>query len=272
MDRLKEKIGFIGVGSMGLAILSGLLRANLIDAPQAIASDASVERLEQVEQITQVRIARDNGEVVRFADVVILAVKPYQVGDVAAEVRPHVGKGQLFVTICAGIPCSQLEEALGADARVVRVMPNTPSVIGCGSAGVAAGSRSTAEDLEFVCRIFDSVGTSVIVPEKQLNLITGLTGSGPAYVYHFIECLVDAGVRLGLTEKDSMALVGQMVIGASRMAVESEQPVPQLRRAVTTPGGTTEAGMKVLEQASFCDVIHRCVEAATRRSEELAKG
>jgi pyrroline-5-carboxylate reductase len=272
MAKLNQKIGFIGAGNMGLAILSGMLRADMIDSPQAIVSDVSPERLEQVEQITQAQIARDNKQVVREADVVLLAVKPFQVADVSDEVREFVREGQLFITICAGIPTRLLEEKLGPGARVVRVMPNTPSIIGCGSAGVAPGARSSEKDLALVVSIFEAVGRAVVVPEDQIDLITGLTGSGPAYVYYFLEALIDAGVKLGLSEKDAMVLVGEMVQGASRMAMESEHPLRELRRMVTTKGGTTEAGLRVLEGGDFAGMIERCVAAATARSKELAKG
>lgn len=272
MSKLDGKIGFIGAGNMGLAILSGMLRAQMIEPAQAIVSDASVERLAMVERLTQAVIARNNAEVARDADVVLLAVKPFQVSDVCAEIRDSVHEGQLFITICAGIPTALLEEKLGPGVRVVRVMPNTPSMIGCGSAGVAAGARATRQDIALVVSMFEAVGKAIVVQEDQMDLITGLTGSGPAYVYYFMESLIGAATKLGLSEADAKLLVGEMVQGAARMAMESEQPLPELRRMVATKGGTTEAGLRVLEEGGFADVIARCVTAATSRSRELAKG
>lgn len=272
MSKLDKKIGFIGAGNMGQAILGGMLRAGLIDATQAMVSDVSAEQLEKVEQKFQACIARDNQQVASFADVIILAVKPFQAGTVASEIRPGVRDGQLFVTILAGVTTKFFEEQLGPGAHVVRAMPNTPAMIGCGSTGIAPGSRATKADLDIVLRIFNSVGKAIVTTEDKLDLITGLTGSGPAYVYYFMEALIDAARELGLAEKDAAGLVYQMVQGAARVAMDLDQPLTDLRRAVTTKGGTTEAGMRQLEQGDFAGLIRRCVEAATKRSSELSSG
>jgi pyrroline-5-carboxylate reductase len=151
-------------------------------------------------------------------------------------------------------------------------MPNTPALIGCGAAAVAAGSHATPEDMELVCRIFDSVGKSVRLKEDLFDLVTGLTGSGPAYVFRFTEALIDAAVELGMPKDAALTLVLQMVYGSSRMAIESDRTLVELRQAVTTKGGTTEAGLKVLEEGEFPALIRDCVEAATKRSAEFSKG
>lgn len=272
MNKLKQTIGFIGAGNMARAILSGMLNAGLIEAKQAIVSDVSAEQLEAIGKLTGARLAKSNSEVVGAADVVIIATKPYHVGAVCEEVRAQTRSGQLFVSICAGIPTTLIEERLGGNARVIRVMPNTPALIGCGAAAVAAGAHATAEDVELVCRIFDSVGKSVRLGEEQLDLVTGLTGSGPAYVFRFTEAMIEAAVELGMPKDAALTLVLQTVYGASRMAIESGKPLVELRQAVTTKGGTTEAGLKVLEEGEFGALIRDCVEAATKRSAELSKG
>lgn len=270
MEKLKQQIGFIGAGNMARAILSGMMNAKLIEHPQAIVSDVSVEQLEATEQITQARIAKDNADLARLADIVFFATKPYQVADVCREIKPHVRAGQLFITICAGVRTATIEDALGGKPRVIRVMPNTPALIGCGSAAVARGQYATQKDAELASRIFDSVGVAVELPEELLDLVTGLTGSGPAYVFYFTEQLIEAGKKLGLPENAANELVKQMVYGAARMAFESDKPLAELRAAVTTKGGTTEAGLRALEEAGLAKTIHKCVEAATNRSKELA--
>lgn len=269
---MKQKFGFIGAGNMARAIINGMTESHLIFSPQAVASDVSPEQLEALEQITQATLARDNADLVKSTDVVFFAVKPHQVGEVCDQIRPHIRPEQLFVSVCAGIPTSLVEQRLGGEVRVVRVMPNTPALIGCGSAAVAGGKNATREDVELVLQIFNAIGIAYELPEEKLDLMTGLTGSGPAYVFYFTEALISAGIELGLPEKAAGELVKQMVYGAARMAKESDQPLHELRQAVTTKGGTTEAGLRQLEEGDLRELIHNCVEAATRRSAEMSKG
>ena len=241
-----------------------------MNAQQAIASDAIAEAVAAIAAETGAQPAASNSEVAQAADVILFATKPYQVADVCAEIRSYIRPTQLFVSICAGVRTQKIEDALGSSARVVRVMPNTPALIGCGSAAIAPGRNASPDDLNIVKAMFDSVGTSVIVEEEKLDLVTGLTGSGPAYVFRFIEALLQAGTDLGLSDAEAKTLVPQMVLGAARMAIESGKPLHELRQNVTTKGGTTEAGLKVLEEGDFAQLVYDCVEAATRRSRELA--
>ncbi|MGI8905450.1 MAG: pyrroline-5-carboxylate reductase [Candidatus Sumerlaeaceae bacterium] len=270
MNKLDQKLGFIGAGNMARAILKGTIASGLIQPQQAIASDALPTQVDDLVSQTGARAAASNVEVVSAADVIIFATKPYQVAEVCAEIREHIRPGQLFVSICAGVRTGKIEQALNPGARVVRVMPNTPALIGCGSAAISPGQHADPADLEIVKAIFDSVGTSVVVQEEKLDLVTGLTGSGPAYVFRFMEALLEAATDLGLSEAEAKSLVPQMVLGSVRMAIESGKPLPELRQNVTTRGGTTEAGLKVLEEGDFSQLIQDCVEAATRRSRELA--
>jgi pyrroline-5-carboxylate reductase len=272
MAHLKQTFGFIGAGNMARAILSGMLNAHLINSTQAVVSDAVPEQLEKIEQIAQPKIAADNSEVVSSADVVLFAVKPYQMDAVVNEIKPHARPAQLFITICAGITTSFIEDRLGEGTRVVRVMPNTPALIQCGSAAVSPGRWATPQDVQLVLRIFNSVGVAVQLTEDKMNLVTGLTGSGPAYIFYFTELLIQAGMELGLTQSDATELVKQMVYGAARMAKETDVPLHELRQQVTTKGGTTEAGLRQLEEGDLRELVLSCIRAATDRGADLAQG
>jgi pyrroline-5-carboxylate reductase len=269
--RIGQKIAFIGAGNMARAILGGIVKGGLAVPEQCMAADVSEEQLARLcKSVGSVATTTDNRRVVEFADVVIIATKPYHVGAVCEAVASAARAGQLFVSICAGIRTGFIEAKLGGDARVVRVMPNTPALIGCGASAIAPGSRSTPGDLALVKSLFAAVGTAVEVEEGQLDLVTGLTGSGPAYVFRFAEALIQAGCELGLSEAKSRALVLQTVHGAARMAFESGTPLMELRQAVTTKGGTTEAGLRVLEEGDFAELVRDCVARATQRSRELS--
>ena len=270
MATLKQTIGFIGSGNMARAIASGAIKAGLVDPRQILLSDANPDQVAKVAQETGARGVASNSELVAQSDIVVISTKPYHVADVCGEVRDKLKPGHLFISICAGVKAGKIETALGGDARVVRVMPNTPALIGCGSAGVAAGKNATPGDVDMARQIFQAVGTAVVVSEDKLDLITGLTGSGPAYLFRFMESLIVAGKELGLSEGEAQALVPQMVLGSARMAVESGRSLQELREAVTTKGGTTEAGLKILEEGGFMNLVQDCVAAATRRSQELA--
>jgi pyrroline-5-carboxylate reductase len=257
---------------MGRAILSGMLNAGLVDDSQTLVADASSEQVERIAQQTHARAAQSNAALVEAADIVIIATKPFHVAAVCEEIRPQATPGKLFVTICAGIPTRFIEERLGGQTRVVRVMPNTPALIGQGAAGIAPGAHATQQDLQHVSRIFDAVGKAVVVEEDKLDLVTGLTGSGPAYVFYFMEALIEAGVEMGLSPEAARTLVLQMVYGSARMALQSDKSLAELRQAVTTKGGTTEAGLRQLAEGDFFELIRQCVERATQRSKELSQG
>lgn len=267
----EKTIGFIGSGNMALAIIRGMINTGLVEPGQIWVSDANPDQVEKVAAACGAQKAGSNADLVRHADVVILATKPYHVTDVMAEVKEVLEPSRhLVVSICAGVKTDTIESAAGDGVRVVRVMPNTPALIGCGSAGLAGGTFATETDLKVVSQIFDSVGTSIALPEEKLDAVTGVTGSGPAYVFRFMEALLAAAEDQGLTREEAQVLVPQMVLGAARMAVESDRSLAELRDAVTTPGGTTAAGLRVLEEGDFMALISDCVAAATARSKELA--
>ncbi len=275
------KIGFIGAGNMARAILGGAVRTGIVAPETTLVADPAAEQTARIAGETGCRVAADNAQVARECDLIIFATKPHQVVAICEEIRPFTRPDQLFVSICAGVRTATIAAALGGgdssesqctDPRVVRVMPNTPALIGRGAAAVAGGAAASPADIDLVVRLFGAVGKAVVVAEEQLDAVTGLSGSGPAYVFRFIEALVDAGIDAGLAPDDAAILARQTVLGAAVMAIESPLPLHTLRANVTTPGGTTEAGLRVLEEGELGELISDCVAAATRRSKELSGG
>lgn len=266
-----QKIGMIGTGKIGSAILRGVLRAGLVGADQVIASDPVEQARSLVAKELGIGVVADNGEVCDFADLVILAVKPQVVEPLLEEVSPKIGKRKIVVSIAAGVPIKKIESGLEKGARVVRVMTNTPCVVGAAASCYAPGSHATREDLEKVGMIFESVGIALPLEEHSLDAVTGLSGSGPAYVLLFIESLADGGVQAGLSREVALKLALQTVYGSAKLAMESGKHLGQLRDEVTSPGGTTIAGIYALEKNSFRGSVMEAVWNATRRSQELGK-
>jgi pyrroline-5-carboxylate reductase len=264
-------IGFLGAGQMATALATGWTRAGLLDTARALAADPYPPARSKFEQQTGIKTAATNAEVVAAADVLVLAVKPQVMASVLAEARPHLAPRHLVVSIAAGVTLRSLSEALGTGTRLVRVMPNTPCLVAESAAGFAAGSAATPEDVALVGALFGSVGKAFPVPEHLLDAVTGLSGSGPAFVYVLIEALADGGVRVGLPRDVAQALAAQTVLGAAKMVLETGQHPGALKDAVASPGGTTIAGLHALERAGFRAGLMDAVEAATRRAEELGK-
>src|SRR5919108_2785423 len=269
---LKEKIGVIGAGKIGSAILRGVLRAGVVDKKQVMASDVSEALRQSIANELGIEITSNNGQLCDFAEIVILAVKPQIVDSVVKEITKSVAKAKLLVSVAAGVPLSRIEANLAQGARVVRVMPNLPCVVGAGASGYAGGTYATAKDLEQVALILNSFGVALPVEEKYLDAVTGLSGSGPAYVFLFIESLADGGVQVGLSRDVALKLALQTVYGSARMALESTKHLAELRDEVTSPGGTTIAGLYALEQKGFKGAVMEAIVRATKRSQELGQG
>lgn len=269
---LTEKIGVIGAGKIGSAIARGVIHAGLVGKEKVIASDVSETLRRSAAQELGIRATADNIELCNFADIVILAVKPQVVDTVAREVAKKIGNSKLLVSVAAGVPLARIEAQLEPGARVVRVMPNIPCVVGAGAAGYAGGAHATPADLEKVGAILNSFGVGMAVEEKYLDAVTGLSGSGPAYVFLFMEALADGGVQMGLTREVALKLAMQTVYGAARMALESKKHLGELKDEVTSPGGTTIAGIYAMEQKGFRGAVMDAVVSATKRSQELGKG
>ncbi len=265
-------IGFLGAGKMATALAKGWLTAGLLTAEASIASDPVAHAREAFRELTGIRTTNDNRRVVAASDLLVLAVKPQSMPALFQEVRASLLPRHLVVSIAAGITLRQLAAGLGTDRRLVRVMPNTPCLVGASAAGYAAADTASAADLAVVDRLMNAVGRAFRVPENQLDVVTGLSGSGPAFVYVMIEALSDGGVRMGLPRDTATALAAQTVLGSAKMVLETGMHPGALKDMVTSPAGTTIAGLHALERGGLRAALMDAVEAATRRATELAGG
>ena len=266
-----KKIGFIGAGNMTGALLRGLLRAGQYKPDSVVASDPLEAQIRRLKRLHRIDVTRDNRALVRQSQIVVLAVKPQMMAAVLEEIRPETNPRKLFISIAAGFPLRRLEAGLGGQARVVRVMPNTPVLVGRGVSVAVAGTKATPADLKQTLRIFKAVGEAVsITGEDLLDAVTALSGSGPAFVYLFAESLIEGGVRGGLPQALAAQLAYATLGGAAAMLSESGLSTRELRDMVTSPGGTTVAGLAALESHHVREAIIAAVETATRRARELA--
>lgn len=262
--------GFIGAGKMAAALVQGMIGAGLARPEQIRASDPSEEARGALAGATGILTTASNLEVARASDVLVLAVKPQSMAEVLAELQPVVTADHLVISIAAGVPLDVIDSGLGPDCRLVRVMPNTPALVGAGAAGYCMGQNTTATDEALVRACLESVGRAYRVPESMLDAVTGLSGSGPAFVYAVIEALADGGVWVGLPRDVATGLAAQTVLGAARMVLETGLHPGVLKDQVTSPGGTTIAGLHALERGTLRATLMDAVETATRRSAELA--
>jgi pyrroline-5-carboxylate reductase len=268
-----RKIGFIGAGNMAGALIKGLLSAKLYRPQEMIVSDAMPAQRKKIKKAYQVDGLSDNRAVVRETQTIVLAVKPQIIDQVLAEIQPEVSKHNLFISIAAGVPLRRLEAGLGGNARVVRVVPNTPALLGKGIAVVVRGSKAKPQDEKLTLALFRGVGEALAVKDEALmDPVTGLSGSGPAYVYLFAEALIAGGVQEGLDPKVATRLAYETIGGAVAMLKETGSSPKELRDMVTSPGGTTLAGLTRLAAGQFTETVIASVAAASRRSKELGQG
>jgi pyrroline-5-carboxylate reductase len=267
-----KRVGFVGGGNMGEALIRGLLGANLVPAELMAATDVRTERTAQLTRQFGITAHDNNPRLVREADVVILAVKPQVMASVLAEIAPVVTARHLLISIAAGVATATIRAGLGKDARIVRVMPNTPALVLQGAAAIAGGAGAAPEDLAVAEEIFGAVGRVVVLDEGAMDAVTGLSGSGPAYVAIVIESLADGGVRMGLDRATAMTLATQTVLGAAQLLLETGMHPGVLKDMVSSPGGTTIAGITALEEGGVRATFIRAVERATLRSRELGRG
>jgi pyrroline-5-carboxylate reductase len=265
------RVGFLGAGKMATALARGWTGAGLTVANRMIASDPAKDAREQFAERTGVHVTEDNRHVAANSDILVLAVKPQSMKALLGEIRPVVGPGHLIISIAAGITLRQLAEGLAPGLRLARVMPNTPCLVGASASGYAFSGSVSADDIELVGRLLRAVGLAFELPEALLDAVTGLSGSGPAFVYVVIEALSDGGVKMGLPREISTALAAQTVLGAARMVLETGTSLGVLRDMVTSPGGTTIAGLHALERGAVRAALINAVEAASTRSAELAQ-
>jgi pyrroline-5-carboxylate reductase len=266
---LGKKIAFLGSGNMAEALVKGLLRAGTAAQEEITCSEPKAERRDDLAKRYGVSTTGDNLAAAEGADVVVLSVKPQTMDDLLEEIAPAIDHRKLVISIAAGISIAAIARKLGAGVRIVRTMPNTPALVGAGATALARGAHATEADLAQAKALFQAVGVAVIVEEHHLDAVTGLSGSGPAYVYLAIEALADGGVKVGLTRPIAMALAAQTVMGAAKLVLETGEHPGRLKDQVTSPGGTAIAGVHALELGGLRAALIGAVEVATRRSHEL---
>lgn len=267
---LAQKIAVIGGGRMAEALVSGVLSAQLCRPEHIRVTDPDVARLDHLKKQYGIEASGTNRDAVLWADIVVLAVKPQVVDAVLNEIGTVLTE-RLVISVIAGVPISRILDASGPHTHVIRTMPNTPAMIGEGMTALAIGPDVLAAEVTAARNIFESVGKVVPVEERLMDAVTGLSGSGPAYVFLLIEALADGGVKMGLPRDTAGLLAAQTVLGAARMVLETGQHPARLKDQVTSPGGTTIAGLHRLEQGSLRAVLIDAVEAATKRSQELGR-
>jgi pyrroline-5-carboxylate reductase len=266
------KLGFLGAGRMATALGQGCVRAGLVDVGAVLASDPSEAAREKFERdVTGARATADNRAVLAACDVVVLAVKPQMMAGVLEGVREAVKPRHLIISIAAGVTLARLAAALPSGTRLIRVMPNTPCLIGMGASCYSRGVSATQDDALLVEQLLTSVGQVFEVEEPQLDAVTGLSGSGPAFIYTVIEAMAEGGVAGGLAPELALALAAQTTVGAASMLSATKLSPDELRTQVTSPGGTTLAGLEVLMRLEGAAAFRAAVEAATRRSIELGQ-
>lgn len=263
-----KTVGFIGGGRMAEALISGMVTAALYQPEQIHVADPDASRLEHLKNQYGVQVGLTNDEVAGTSEAVVLAVKPQVLAEALTEIREGV-RNRLVISVAAGVSIHRILQLLGGDARVVRAMPNTPAMVGEGMTGLAVGPGVGQAEAACARQIFESVGKVVPVEERLMDAVTGLSGSGPAYIFLAIEAMADGGVKMGLPRGTASLLAAQTVLGAARMVLETGQHPASLKDQVASPGGTTIAGLHRLEQGGLRAVMIDAVEAATKRSQEL---
>lgn len=281
MENINKKIGFIGAGTMGEAMISALVQTGVSSPSLIKASDVNTERLNKIKHSYGVEITEDNFSLFSSCDIVILAVKPYQFAPIlqaiAGNEKYGISTRKIVISIAAGITISKIEKFLYSSLDdksrshlpIIRVMPNTPSLVLAGMSGISPNSYANADDLETAGRILKAMGNVIEFREDDLDAVTAVSGSGPAYLFYYIESMIEAGINVGLSENDTAQLVLTTIKGAVKLLEERLDSPQNLRKQVTTPGGTTEAALKVLESKNFKEAIIEAIAAATERAREL---
>jgi pyrroline-5-carboxylate reductase len=269
---LKNKqVGILGAGNMGEALIHGLLYGHLCRPDQIFCSDVRSERLKALREKYGVKTTTHNTEVVKQSDILILSVKPQIMKQVVEEIAKHLDLSKLIISIAAGISLDAIEACARKDLKLIRVMPNICVSVREGASAIAGGKHAVKEDLMIAKAIFDSVGKSLFIEESLLDAVTGLSGSGPAYIFLIIDALADAGVKVGLSRDDALILASQTVLGAAKMLIETGEHPGKLKDMVTSPGGTAIAGLHTLEEGGLRTTLINAVEVATQRSKVLGE-
>ena len=264
-----RKIGFLGGGNMAAALIRGLLHSETMAADQIRASDVKAERLAELREKYGIQTSLDNDEIVRWADIIVIAVKPQIVDRILAPIGVAMSPDDLVISIAAGVPLEAFESRLPKGARVIRSMPNTAAMALAAATAIAPGAHATEDDIATAKALFEAVGRCVVLDESLLDAVTGLSGSGPAYVMLMIEALADGGVKVGLGRDTALLLAAQTVYGAAKLQLETGEHPGRLKDMVTSPGGTAIAGLHTLESGGLRRTLIDAVEVASNRSAEL---
>jgi pyrroline-5-carboxylate reductase len=267
-----KKIAILGSGNMGEALVSGLIVSESSEPENIICTDIRKEKLDEIRREYGVRTTTDNIKAVVESDIIVYAVKPQIIAAVLKETAKKLDMSKLVISIAAGVPMAAIESCLDKDLRLIRVMPNIAASVNEAASAIAAGAHATKEDIDLALAIFNSIGKSIFLKENYLmDAITGLSGSGPAYIFLIVDALADAGVKMGLARQDALFLSTQTVLGAAKLLLETQEHPGQLKDKVTSPGGTAIAGLATLEEGGLRTTLIRAVEAATNRSKELGE-
>jgi pyrroline-5-carboxylate reductase len=269
--KLDKTIGFVGAGNMAEALIRGLVVGGHADATSVSASAPRPERCEELGKKYGIFATTDNATLVARSEIVVLAVKPQILRKVLDEIADKVRPDALVVSLAAGVPIAAIESRLKPLTRVIRTMPNTPALVDAGATAIAGGGHATPEDLSVATRIFAAVGITVTLDEGLLDAVTGLSGSGPAYIFLVLEALSDAGVKVGLSRRTAQLLAAQTVLGSAKLLIETNEHPGRLKDMVTSPGGTAIAGLHTLEAGGLRTTLIDAVEVATKRSHELGQ-
>lgn len=261
----------IGFGAMGSALVKGWINNRLVPAAQITAVDIDAAKLKKSATALKIKTQVNTDQALRKASLVLLAVKPQQMKQLLAEFGPSISPKTLVVSIAAGISTAQIEKSLPQGCPVVRVMPNTPALLGAGMAAVAGGQRAKKNDIQRVLQLFSAVGKAVEVPEEQMDLVTALSGSGPAYFFLMVEFMTEAGIKGGLDPEVARLLVSQTALGAARMILETGKTPSELRIQVTSPGGTTQAALETMAKRGFKETVEEAIQSAAHRGAELRR-
>jgi pyrroline-5-carboxylate reductase len=266
-----KQVGVIGAGNMGEALVNGLLQGQVCKPEQIFCSDVRPERQKEIRRNYGIKVTSRNIEVAKQSDILILAVKPQVMKPVISEITTSIDLSKLVISIAAGVPLSAIESCAEKELRLIRVMPNICVSVREGVSAIAAGPHVEKEDLTIAKTIFDSVGKSLFIGENLLDAVTGLSGSGPAYIFLMIDALADGGVKVGLARNDALILASQTLLGAAKMLIETGEHPGKLKDMVASPGGTSIAGLHALEEGRLRAALMNAVEAATQRSKALGE-
>lgn len=265
-------LGLLGAGNMAEALIRGVLNAGSLPPSAITASDVSAERRQFIANALKIRTTESNADVVAASQLIVLCVKPQQTDDVVKQIAAGFKPEQhVLASICAGVPTARIERHLPAGARVVRVMPNTPMLVGLGASCLCGGAHARSEDLAVFEELFSSASLTLRVEERMMDAVTGLSGSGPAYLFYLVEAMVDAGIAEGFTREDATLLASRTVLGAAKMLEETKLPPEELRRRVTSPNGTTQAAVERLDVSEVKGKIVTAIRRAAERSRELGR-